>query len=84
MKEITVYTTNSCAFCERAKALLRKRGLTYTEINLARDVEGRAELHSRTGLLTFPQILIDGELLGGYDETAAAAASGRLDELLVA
>jgi len=84
MKEITVYTTDFCPYCERAKSLLRKRGLTYTEINLGRDVDGRTELVSRTGLMTFPQVLIEDELIGGYAETAAAAASGRLDELLVA
>ncbi len=81
MKEITVYTTDFCGYCERTKALLRKRGLVYSEINLSRDAHGRVELATRTGLMTFPQVLIDGELLGGYTETAAAAASGRLDEL---
>jgi len=84
MKEITLYTTDRCAFCERTKVLLRRRGLTYTEVNLARDADGRAQLAARTGLMTFPQVLIDDELLGGYTETAAAAANGRLDELLAA
>jgi len=84
MKEITVYTTDFCSYCERAKALLRRRGLTYTEINLARDAEVRAELAARTGLMSFPQVLIGDELIGGYTETAAAAESGRLDELLAA
>ncbi len=81
MKNITIYTTDFCGYCERTKALLRKRGLTYSEINLSRDADGRAELVARTGLMSFPQVLIDGELIGGYTETAAAAASGRLDEL---
>lgn len=81
MTNITLYTTDLCGYCERTKRILRKRGLTYSEINLSRDPDGRAELVARTGLMTFPQVLIDGELLGGYAETAAAAASGRLDEL---
>ena len=81
MKNITVYTTDFCGYCERTKRILGKRGLTYSEINLSRDPDGRAELVARTGLMTFPQVMIDGELLGGYTETAAAAASGRLDEL---
>jgi glutaredoxin 3 len=84
MKEITLYTTDHCAFCERTKALLKRRGLSYTEINLARDAAGRGELVARTGLMTFPQVLIDSQLVGGYTETAAAAESGRLDELLAA
>jgi glutaredoxin 3 len=84
MKEITLYTTDRCAFCERTKVLLRRKGLSYQEINLARDAEGRAELATRTGLMTFPQVLVEDELLGGYTETAAAVASGRLDEMLAA
>ena len=58
MAEIIVYTTDFCAFCQRAKQLLASRGLQYTEINLARDHEGRAELLQRTGLRTFPQIIV--------------------------
>jgi glutaredoxin 3 len=84
MKAITVYTTDPCAYCARAKALLAKRGLAYEEINLARDSDGRAQLAARTGMMTFPQILIGGELVGGYDELDAAHRSGRLDELLAA
>ena len=84
MAAITMYTTDACPWCMKAKALLRKRGLDYEEINLARDPDGRAELLARTGLMTFPQILIGDELIGGYAEAAAAAESGRLDELLAA
>jgi glutaredoxin 3 len=84
MNEIKVYTTDACGYCERVKALLRQRGLTWVEVNLARDPEGRTELLARTGLMTFPQVLIGDELVGGFNETAAAAQSGRLDELLAA
>jgi glutaredoxin 3 len=84
MSDITVYTTDPCAYCRQAKALLAKRGLDYHEINLARDAAGRAELASRTGMMTFPQVLIDGELVGGFTELYAADRSGRLDELLAA
>jgi glutaredoxin 3 len=84
MKEITLYTTDFCSFCERTKALLRKRGLSYTEVNLSRDHETRAELAARSGLMTFPQVFVDDVLVGGYRETASAAASGRLDDLLTA
>jgi len=84
MSKIVVYTTEPCAFCSRVKGLLRSRGLEFSEINLARDHEGRVELAQRTGMMTFPQVLIGGELLGGFTETEAAAKSGRLDELLAA
>jgi len=84
MKSITMFTTEPCAYCRSAKALLSKRGFEYEEINLSRDPDGRAELARRTGLMTFPQIIIDGEPLGGFSELAQAEQSGRLDELLAA
>jgi glutaredoxin 3 len=84
MSEITVYTTDPCAYCARVKGLLKSRGLEFSEINLSRDPEGRMELANKTGMMTFPQVLIDGQLLGGFSETDAAAKSGRLDELLAA
>ena len=84
MATITIYTTDFCPYCIRAKQLLDRRGLPYEEINLARDADGRAQLVERTGMMTFPQILIDGELVGGYDQLAEADRSGRLDELLEA
>ena len=84
MKTVTVYTTDPCARCGKAKAILRKRGVEYSEINLSKDPDGRAELHTRTGLMTFPQIVIDGETLGGLDQLEQADRDGRLDSLLAA
>ena len=82
MKHITVYTTEPCAYCRQAKALLAKRGLAYDEINLAMDTDGRSELALRTGMMTFPQVIIGDELVGGFTELAAADRSGRLAELI--
>ena len=76
--KIVVYYTDRCSFCVRAKALLDARGLEYEEINLERDPDGRAELARETGMLSFPQILIDGVLVGGFMELVAADRSGRL------
>lgn len=84
MASVTLYTTDRCPYCVQAKKLLDKRGVAYEEINLARDPDGRSELVAKTGMMTFPQVLIDGELVGGYTETAAADQSGRLQELLAA
>jgi glutaredoxin 3 len=81
MKKITVYSTDACSFCVRAKALLDARGLEYQEINLERDPDGRAELVRRTGMLSFPQILVDETLVGGFMELVAADRAGRLREL---
>jgi glutaredoxin 3 len=82
MADVLVYTTEYCPFCVRAKALLEARGIPYREIDLARDPEGRAELVRRTGMMTFPQVLVDGELVGGFQETLIADRSGRLAELI--
>ncbi len=84
MASVTVYTTDRCPYCVQAKKLLDKRGIPYEEINLERDDAGRDLLVEKTGMFTFPQVLIDGELVGGYTETAAADKSGRLQELLAA
>jgi glutaredoxin 3 len=81
MSRVTVYTTEPCRYCRTAKALLDERGIEYEEIPLARDPEGRAKLVDLTGMMTFPQIIIDGEPIGGYTELAAADAAGRLAHL---
>jgi glutaredoxin 3 len=79
--EITLYTTEPCRRCGRAKALLQEHGLEYTEVNLAKDPVGRRELAVRTGHLTFPQVVIDGEPLGGFQELEEAHTSGELAAL---
>ncbi len=84
MSQVTVYTTEPCAFCVRVKGLLKSRGVEFSEINLAKNPEGRAALARETGMMSFPQVLIDGQLVGGFTEVRAAAESGRLDELLAA
>ena len=84
MKPVTVYTTNMCPYCNSAKALLNKRGVEYEEINLARDPDARKLLRDKTGMSTFPQIVIDGTSIGGFDQLLAAARAGRLPELLAA
>ncbi len=84
MSKITLYTTDRCSSCVRAKALLTQRALPFEEINLSRDPDGRAQLAARTGLMTFPQVLVGDEALGGFEALADADRSGRLLELLTA
>ncbi len=84
MSEIVVYTTDPCSFCSRVKGLLKSHGAEFSEVNLSKDPEGRVELAGRTGMMTFPQVVVDGTLLGGYAEVQEAAESGRLDELIAA
>jgi glutaredoxin 3 len=84
MNRLTIYTTEPCGYCRTAKALLDKRSIPYAEINLAKDPSGRAELVKLTGMMTFPQVVIDGEPIGGYQELVQADRSGRLVELVEA
>ncbi len=84
MATVTVYTTDHCSKCVSAKMLLGRRGIGYEEINLARDPDGREELVRRTGMITFPQIVVDDQAIGGFDELLAADREGRLGALLAA
>jgi glutaredoxin 3 len=81
---VTIYTTEPCGYCRTAKALLDKRGIAYDEINLVKDPSGRAELVKLTGMMTFPQVIIDGAPIGGYQELVQADRAGRLAELVEA
>lgn len=81
MSRITIYTTDTCSFCSRVKGLLQTRGVEYEEINLTRDPAGRVQLAQRTGMMSFPQVLVDGRPIGGFAELHAAAESGQLDDL---
>ena len=81
---VTLYSTEPCSFCRRVKALLEARELAYTEVNLSKDPEGRLELVRKTGMMSFPQVLVGDRLVGGFVELEAAAEDGRLDEVLAA
>jgi glutaredoxin 3 len=81
MADITLYTTNWCGYCDRAKALLKARGYAYSEINLDSEPAFRATLLELTGRMTVPQILIDGRAIGGFTELRELDRTGRLAEL---
>ena len=84
MSNVTVYTTEPCSFCARVKGVLKAREVQFDEVNLSKDPEGRIELVKRTGMMSFPQVTVNGKLLGGFSEVQAAVEDGRLDELLAA
>jgi glutaredoxin 3 len=84
MNEVTVYTTEPCSFCARVKGLLTARGVEFAEVNLSKDPAGRTELMQRTGMMSFPQVVVGDRLLGGFAEVQTAADSGMLDDLLAA
>jgi glutaredoxin 3 len=78
MPDIRMYTTRWCGYCVRAKALLESRGLRYEEIQVDDEPDFRQKLFALTGGFTVPQIVIDGEPIGGYVELAALARNGGL------
>jgi len=83
MPRIVVYTTPFCSYCRSAKALLRRKGVEFTEINVAGAPDRRAEMVERAnGLTTVPQIFIGSDHVGGCDELHALDGAGRLDALL--
>jgi glutaredoxin 3 len=82
MNQVTIYTADPCARCGKAKALLMRHGIEFSEVNLSKDPDGRAELVQRTGLMTFPQIVIGSRTIGGLADLEQAEAEGRLPELV--
>ena len=80
---ITMYTTEVCPYCLRAKALLKARGVTVIdEIRVDRDPAARVTMMERTGRRTVPQIFIGGTHVGGCDDLMALDQQGRLLPLL--
>jgi glutaredoxin 3 len=77
-RHVVLFTSDACAFCVHARSLLVKRNVEFEEVDLAEHPELRAELASVTGLTSFPQIVVDGEPLGGFNELRAADKDGVL------
>jgi len=76
-----MYTTEWCGYCTRAKVLLEDRGISYEEIRMDGDLEFRRKLLDLTGRWTVPQILIDGQPIGGFMELWQLDRDGRLEQL---
>ncbi|HEV2301578.1 MAG TPA: glutaredoxin 3 [Stellaceae bacterium] len=83
MAHVEMYTTSWCPYCMRARALLRNKGVDFSDIDVEEEPGRRREMVARAGGRTsVPQIFINGEHIGGSDELAALDRSGRLDEKL--
>jgi glutaredoxin 3 len=82
MAKVVVYTKSYCPYCDRAKALLQRKGAKYEEISVESDEKIYSELKQKTGLMTVPQIFINDELIGGYTDLAALDQKGLLDAKL--
>jgi glutaredoxin 3 len=82
MAKVVIYTTNWCPYCAGAKSLLRAKKVEFEEIDVTRDPERRAEMERRSSRRTVPQIFIDDQPIGGYDEACDLDSTGELDRLL--
>jgi glutaredoxin 3 len=83
MAPVEIYTTPFCPYCSWAKELLQRKGVAFTEIDVARERERRAEMSSRAnGRTTVPQIFVGTTHVGGCDDLYALDEAGQLDPLL--
>jgi len=82
MAEVVMYTTMFCPFCVRAKRLLKEKRVTFEEIDVMMSAKKRAQMMEVSGGYTVPQILIDGDPIGGCDELFALEHAGELDARL--
>jgi glutaredoxin 3 len=82
MAKVVVYTMDYCPYCERAKSLLQRKGISFEEIRLSEEDEASWDaLEKRSGMKTMPQIFADDRLIGGYTDLAALDARDGLQSL---
>ena len=78
MSLIKIYTTNWCSYCKMAKRYFDEQEMPYEEINIEEEGMSREELQKVTGGMSVPQIIIDDEVIGGYDNLMEMASAGEL------
>ncbi|NJN57092.1 MAG: glutaredoxin 3 [Leptolyngbyaceae cyanobacterium SL_5_9] len=82
---VEIYTWSTCPFCIRAKALLNKKGVEFTEYSIDGDEDAREVMAERAnGRRSLPQIFINDQHIGGCDDLYALNSRGKLDDLLAA
>ena len=84
MNVVEIYSHPGCGYCHRAKFLLDDKGIAYQEINVAVHSHRFQEMMDRTGRKSLPQILINNQPIGGFDDLSALNISGELDSMLSA
>ena len=83
MKNVEIYTGPLCAFCDFAKALLDRKGVSYKEIFIGDDTNKMEEMIKKSnGMRTVPQIFVDGKHIGGNDKLRALERDGKLNSVL--
>ncbi len=82
MARVEIYTKDWCPFCTRAKSFLQIKQIAYNELDVTSDSALEQEMVERSGRKTVPQVFIDGQPVGGYDDLARLNATGELDRRL--
>ena len=83
MNKITIYLTQTCGISHASKRLLEKRGVSYEEIDISSDLEGRVEMmRESNGMRTVPQIFLNNKHVGGFSELYTLQQTGELEKLL--
>ena len=83
MSRVTVYSTASCPICAKAKSMLSKWNIDYSEVRIDTDERALEAFREATqGARTVPQIMIDGNLIGGFSELTELHMDGELDQLM--
>ena len=83
MPEILVYTSRFCGFCYAAKSLLKKKGVSFNEIDVTFSPARRqAMTEHANGRTSVPQVFIGDHHVGGFDDLSALDRAGKLDPLL--
>tara|TARA_R110002124_G_scaffold276039_1_gene446703 strand:+ start:1321 stop:1572 length:252 start_codon:yes stop_codon:yes gene_type:complete len=81
-KKVIVYTIDYCPYCNNAKALLSRKGISFEEIKLDRaDTDKVMALYQKSGMRTFPQIFLEDSLIGGFDELVKFDKNKGLDNI---
>jgi glutaredoxin 3 len=82
MRKVEIYSQPQCPYCHHAKALLEAKEIAYEEYNVAADRGLLTEMVERTGGRTLPQILINDQAIGGFDDLRQLEQQGALELLL--
>ena len=74
-KKVVIYSTPTCPYCKRAREYFPRKGISYTDIDVAQDREKAREMAEKSGQMSVPVIIIDGEIVVGFNQV-------QLDKLL--
>ncbi|MEK7140444.1 MAG: glutaredoxin family protein [Patescibacteria group bacterium] len=76
MHNVTIYSTPSCHFCHMAKDFFKEKNITYTDYNVASDTEKRKEMLEKSGQIGVPVIVIDNDLIVGFNKPVISKLLG--------